>query len=205
MPERLEWLLGTDFRHLSEPIQEEVYYAFYDLVYGTIIYLVKDHQAAEDIIQEAFIKVVTKKPRFENIQGLKAWLRTVARNTTINYFRKNKKFRNHLDVESVYMDKAEPANAFVPSVEQTVEIKLMEEAIIYHLSKLKPAYREMMELRWKHGLSYKEIAEKLDLCENIVKQRLFRIREGIKKMLFREWGGEYQAQDAGKSEISRTV
>lgn len=202
MPERLEWLLGADYHHLSETIQEDVYYAFYDLVYGAIFYLVKDHQAAEDIIQEAFIKVVTKKPEFESVSGMKSWMKTVARNTTINYFRKNKKFRNHLDVERVYMD-IEPIGPMVPSVEQTVEIKMMEEAILSHLSKLKPEYRQLMEMRWKQGLSYKEIAEQLDLCENIVRQRLFRTREGIKKMLYREWGGDYQKRENGASKVSR--
>ncbi|RCX23610.1 RNA polymerase sigma-70 factor (ECF subfamily) [Fontibacillus phaseoli] len=202
MPERLEWLLGADFDNLSVSIQEEVYYAFYDLVYGTIFYLVKDHQAAEDIIQESFIKVVTKKPYFENECVMKSWLKTVARNTTINYFRKNKKFRNHLDIERVYMD-IDPISPNVPSVEQTVEAKMMEEAIHAHLSKLKPEYRQLIELRWKQGLSYKEIAERLNLCENIVRQRLFRTREGIKKMLYREWGGEYQKREDGKSRVSR--
>ncbi|WP_334071182.1 MULTISPECIES: sigma-70 family RNA polymerase sigma factor [Paenibacillus] len=202
MPDRLEWLLGAEFQNLSDTIQEDVYYAFYDLVYGTIYYLVKDHQAAEDIIQEAFIKVVTKKPEFESVSGMKAWLKTVARNTTINYFRKNKKFRNHLDVESVYMD-IEPINLQVPSVEQTVETKMMEEAIHAYLKGLKPEYRLLIELRWKQGLSYREIGERMKLCENIVRQRLFRTREGIKKMLYREWGGDYQEGEHQKSGISR--
>ncbi|GIO83086.1 RNA polymerase subunit sigma-24 [Paenibacillus faecis] len=202
MPERLEWLLGADFQNLSDPIQEDVYYGFYDLVYGTIYYLVKDHQAAEDIIQEAFIKVVTKKPEFESVSGMKAWLKTVARNTTINYFRKNKKFRNHVDVESVYMD-IEPINLQVPSVEQTVETKMMEEAILAYLNGLKPEYRQLIELRWKQGLSYKEIGERMKLCENIVRQRLFRTREGIKKMLYREWGGGYQEGERQQSGVSR--
>jgi len=202
MPERLEWLLGADFQNLSDPIQEDVYYGFYDLVYGTIYYLVKDHQAAEDIIQEAFIKVVTKKPEFESVSGMKAWLKTVARNTTINYFRKNKKFRNHVDVESVYMD-IEPINLQVPSVEQTVETKMMEEAILAYLNGLKPEYRQLIELRWKQGLSYREIGERMKLCENIVRQRLFRTREGIKKMLYREWGGGYQEGERQQSGVSR--
>ena len=33
-----------DFADLSEPIQEEVYYEFYDLVYGQILYVVRDHR-----------------------------------------------------------------------------------------------------------------------------------------------------------------
>ncbi|MNO12443.1 RNA polymerase sigma factor SigM [compost metagenome] len=189
MPERLDWLLAPNFYDLADNVQEEVYYAFYDLVYGTIYYIVKEHQATEDIIQDAFLKVVEKKPAFEHEIAMRAWLKTVARNTTINYLRKNKKYSCQLNTDDVYMN-MDPVQAGVPSVEQIVEIRLMEEAILSHLGGLKPEYRKMVEYRWKMGMSYKEIADQLDLCENIVKQRLFRTREGIKKMLFREWDSD---------------
>ncbi|MNZ62466.1 ECF RNA polymerase sigma factor SigH [compost metagenome] len=201
MPERLDWLLDADFHNLAESVQEEVYYAFYDLVYGAICYVVKDHQTTEDIIQEAFLKVVEKKPRFEHESAMRAWLKTVARNTMINFLRKNKKYSNQLNTDSVYMN-IDPTQYGSTSVEQIVEIKLMEEAIMNHLYTLKPEYKTMVEYRWKLGMSYKEIAEELDLCENIVRQRLFRTREGIKKMLFKEWGGDYLNKPA-QSRISR--
>ena len=187
MSNRLQLLLAADFNEISEPLQEEVYYEFYDLVYGQIMYVLRDHAAVEDIIQESFIKVITNKPVFDNENKLKAWLRVVSKNTTMNYLRKNKKYRNQIDVDRVFISEEE----MVPSstnVEHQVESKMMEESIANYLDQLKPEYRLLIEYRWKHGLTYKEIAELLDTREDIVKQRLFRARESVKKMLYREWG-----------------
>ncbi|RUT35876.1 sigma-70 family RNA polymerase sigma factor [Paenibacillus zeisoli] len=186
MPERLHYLLAANFHDLSEIIQEQIYYDFYDLVYSIIVYIVKDHSAAEDIIQEAFLKVIRKKPTFENEQKMKSWLKVVTRNTAINYLRKSKNYRNHFDSDSVFIN-IEPHNP-EPSVEQTVETKMLEEAIISYLDRLKPEYKLLIEYRWKLGLSYREIADELNTEENVVRQRLYRARESIKKMLNKEWG-----------------
>ncbi|MDQ0087661.1 RNA polymerase sigma-70 factor (ECF subfamily) [Paenibacillus anaericanus] len=201
MPERLEWLLTTNFHDLTDHVQEEVYYAYYDFVYGTIHYIVKDHQITEDIIQESFLKVIHKMPTFDKETIMRAWMKVVARNSTINFLRKNKKFRNHVDIESVYMD-IEPLVSNEPSVERTIEIKMMEESIMKYLHKLKPEYRLLMEYRWKQGMSYKEIAEQLNICEDVVRQRLYRTREGIKKMLFREWGNDHETIRSVESRLS---
>ncbi|KKO55272.1 RNA polymerase subunit sigma-24 [Paenibacillus sp. DMB20] len=184
---RLQLLLAAEYNEISEPLQEEVYYEFYDLVYGQIMYVVREHAAVEDIIQEAFIKVITNKPVFDNESKLKAWLRVVTKNTTMNYLRKNKKYRNQIDVDRVFICEEELV-ASSTNVEHQVESKMMEESIIHYLEQLKPEYRVLIEYRWKHGLSYREIAELLDTREEIVKQRLFRARESVKKMLYREWG-----------------
>lgn len=187
MSNRLQLLLAADFNDLSEPLQEEVYYEFYDLVYGQIMYVLRDHTAVEDIIQESFIKVITNKPTFENENKLKAWLRVVSKNTTMNYLRKNKKYRNQVDVDRVFISEEELVVSST-NVEHQVESKMMEESIVFYLEQLKPEYRQLIEFRWKHGLTYKEIADLLDTREDIVKQRLFRARESVKKMLYREWG-----------------
>lgn len=204
MSERLKWLLAADFYDLAETVQEEIYYAFYDLVYGSVYYIVKDHQTSEDIIQEAFLKVVENKPAFDSEAGMKSWLKVVTRNTAINFLRKSKKYRNHLDTDSVYIE-MDPFINSSGSVEQMVETKLMEEAIIEYLHKLKPEYRLLIEYRWKLGLSYREIAERLQISEDVVRQRLYRTREGIKKMLFKEWGDQIEAKPSPRSRISRGV
>src|SRR5690606_25254613 len=83
-------------------MQKQVYDEFYNLVYGIIIFMVKDHAAAEDIIQEAFMKVVRNKPAFESEKSLIAWLKVVTKNTIYNYLRKNKKHRNEVTDERVF-------------------------------------------------------------------------------------------------------
>ncbi|MFE0600197.1 RNA polymerase sigma factor [Paenibacillus lactis] len=184
---RLQLLLAADFTELSEPIQEEIYYEFYDLVYGQILYVVRDHAAVEDIIQESFIKVITSKPTFDMESKMRGWFRVVAKNSTMNYLRKNKKYRNQVDVERVFINEEEMVVSST-NVEQQVESNMLEEAIVQYLDQLKPEYRLLIECRWKHNMTYKEIADLLDTREEIVKQRLFRARESVKKMLYREWG-----------------
>ncbi|GIP26003.1 RNA polymerase sigma factor RpoE [Paenibacillus sp. J23TS9] len=187
MSNMIRLLATADFSDVSQDLQEEIYYEYYDFAYGMILYIVKDHAATEDIIQESFIKVIRNKPIFENEGKLRAWLKVVTKNTTINYLRKNKNYRNQLDVEGVFMYKEEISKSPI-SVENTVETMLIEESIMEYLQQLKPEYSVLIEYRWKQGLTYKEISNMLDLSEDVVKQRLFRARESIKKMLFKEWG-----------------
>ncbi|MUG65805.1 sigma-70 family RNA polymerase sigma factor [Paenibacillus campinasensis] len=187
MSNRLQLLLAAEFADLSEALQEQIYYEFYDLVYGQILYIVRDHAAAEDIIQESFLKVITSKPEFENESKMRGWLRVVAKNSTMNYLRKNKKYRNQIDVERVFINEEQMVVSSI-NVEQQVESNMLEESIEHYLHQLKPEYRILIEYRWKHGLSYREIGELLGIREDIVKQRLFRARESVKKMLYREWG-----------------
>lgn len=193
MASRLRCLLTSNYLELSKQAQEEVYYAYSDLVHGTVYYMVKDRQATEDIIQEAFLMVILKKPSFDNENSLRAWLKTVARNMAITYLRKNRKHDCSFDSDCALQEIG--ATAWPDdSVEGCVETKLLEETICAYLHHIKPEYRMLLEYRWKQGLSYKEIADRMGLCENLVRQRLYRTREGIKKMLHTEW--EDQKPDA---------
>lgn len=108
MPNRLQCLLSANYSELDEDEQKQVYEAFYEWVYGTIYLIVKDHQATEDIIQEAFLKVMLKKPVFKAEASLRAWLRTVSRNMAITYLRKNKKYRQNLEQTSAIGELAAP-------------------------------------------------------------------------------------------------
>ncbi|NMI05333.1 sigma-70 family RNA polymerase sigma factor [Paenibacillus sp. SZ31] len=191
MANRLQLLLASDFHNLGSALQEEVYYEYYNMVHGLIVYIIKERTAAEDIIQEAFIKIIKNKPIFEDEVKLKAWLKVVTRNTAINYLRKNKNNRNQVDTDSVFID-METMNQTAASVESMVETQMMQESIENYLEQLKPEYRVLVELRWKEGLSYREMAELLDTSEDIVKQRLFRARGSIKKKLHKEWGGSIE-------------
>ncbi|AOZ91013.1 RNA polymerase sigma factor [Paenibacillus crassostreae] len=187
MSNSLELLVATDFSQLSEVLQEKIYYEYYDYVYGMVYYIVKDHAATEDIIQDAFIQIIKKKPIFDNVIKLKAWLKVVTKNSSINYLRKNKKHRNQVDIESVYTYIDEGLQVPI-SVENFVESKMMEDSIQAIVNSLKPEFRVLIEYRWKQGLSYREISELLDISEEVIKQRLFRARENVKKKLHKEWG-----------------
>ncbi|NOU97109.1 sigma-70 family RNA polymerase sigma factor [Paenibacillus sp. LMG 31456] len=181
-------LLTSDIRSLDPMLQEQVYEQFYRLVYPKIMYLVKDHPAAEDIIQDTFINLIRKSPHNVDEGRMIAWLRTVAYNATISYLRKNNKKRNELLSDDVYIENAVSfMSSGIPSIEAEVEAKLMKEAIVHYIHQLKPIYRQVIHMRWVEQLSYKEMAERLDVSEEKIRQTLFRSREAIKRKLQDDW------------------
>ncbi|WP_156289531.1 RNA polymerase sigma factor [Oceanobacillus salinisoli] len=185
MKSKLLFLLNSNFASLNEEIQEEVYRDFYHLFYPLVVYMIKDHSAAEDIVQDAFIKTIYSTPQIESETQLIAWIKVVTKNLTLNYIRKNKKIRNQEDMESVFISEMD---YHAETVESEVEGKILEENIKTSLLEIYPDYRVLIELKWKKQKSNKEIAERLGTTEGAVKQKLHRAREALKNRLKRKWG-----------------
>lgn len=82
-------------------IQEMVYRSFYQFVYRDIRYMVYDHSFTEDIIQDAFLKAITKGPKMRSDTNIPAWIRQLTRNTALDYLRKLKRNRQTLSEPSV--------------------------------------------------------------------------------------------------------
>jgi RNA polymerase sigma-70 factor (ECF subfamily) len=69
----------------------------------------------------------------------------------------------------------------------------MKDAIIRYVNDLMPAYRQIMAMKWLYNMSYKEMAEELELSEGAVRQRLYRARETIRRRLEQDW--DYAARE----------
>jgi RNA polymerase sigma-70 factor (ECF subfamily) len=185
MESKLLLLLNKDFASLNKSSQEEVYRDFYYLVYAIAMYMTKDHAAAEDIVQDAFLKTIYKAPPMENEQQLRAWIKVVTKNLTLNMLRKNKKIRNQEDFESVAISEE---NKYTEPVEKEVEINMLEENINDSLTEINPDYQKLIELKWKKDSSNKDIADQLGTTEGAIKQKLHRARQALKKKLRQKWG-----------------
>jgi len=188
MQSKLLLLLNCNFTALHSELQRDIYAEFYKMVYGAIVYMVKDHAATEDIIQDSFLKVIRNIPTVDTENQFLSWIRVVVKNTTYNYLRKHKKIRNEVDVDSVFINESTDYATDAVTVEKEVELKEMTEVIDKCLFELKPEYRALMELRWKQRLTYKEIAVHLETTEQTVKYKLHRAREAIKKKFLKVWG-----------------
>jgi RNA polymerase sigma-70 factor (ECF subfamily) len=188
MASKLLLLLASNFASLDRSLQKEVYVEFYNLIYAPVIYMVKEHSATEDIIQESFFKTVRKLPAIENETKLKAWIKTVARNDTYHYLRRSKRHRNELSGDSVFMNNESSMATIATAVESEIELKQLTEVIGKCLQELTHEYRILIEMRWKQNCSYKEIAVELGIHEDVVKSRLYRARDAVKKRFLKEWG-----------------
>lgn len=188
MSKHLILLYTNDFYSLSEPLQKEVYREFYSLVYPLVYVIVKDHGATEEIIQDAFLRAITKINQIEQVEKLESWLKTLTKNVALSFLKKWKRQRDELGSEDVFINSSASLGSSELPTEQEVEGKLMKEAITEYMAHLKPEYRKILEMRWIHNFSYKEIAEIVDTTEGSVRQKLFRAREAIKRKLTEDWG-----------------
>jgi len=188
MPRHLILLFATDYHTLSDEQQQEVYKDFYVLMYPMVYFIVKDHGATEDIMQEAFMRSISKSNQLQDWDKMDGWLRKLTRNVTLNFLHKIKRNRDELEKDELIWEReiGVTSNIYTP-LEQEVELKFMEESIIHYLADLKPEYRQIFEMRWLHYMSYKEMATELSVSESIIKQRLFRAREAIKHKIDGDW------------------
>ncbi|MBP1993366.1 RNA polymerase sigma factor [Paenibacillus eucommiae] len=189
MSKYLITLFTNDFYTLDKGIQEQIYQEYYLLVYPTIYFILRDHAGVEDIIQESFLRAVSKAPTLKEKDKYESWLKKLTRNVTLNHLRKHKRNRNELEEGGVFIIKesAPVAEKSVP-LEKEVELKIMREAIVEYINQLSPSYRQIIAMKWIHNLSYKDMASELGVSEGVIRQRLYRARDAIKQKLLEEWG-----------------
>lgn len=142
---------------------------FYNHLKNYLTGKIKNNELAEDIVQEVMLKVVTAHQKNLKIQNLKAWLYQIARNTLIDYYRKNanviQENKNHLK-DSLYCLQEEP---FSPI-----------DYLIPMINLLPEKYSIPLMLSDIDNKSQLEIAKKLNLSHTATKMRIQRAR----KMLY---------------------
>jgi len=155
-----------------------------DTIFFMLLKMVNNKSDAEDLTIEAFGKAFKNIHQYTPNFAFSTWLFKIATNNCIDYLRKRKADLISLDVEnensehdSIIVDIGvlDPEEKMI----QKQKTKLMRTIV----AKLKPRYRQLIELRYFDELSYEEIAEKLDLPIGTVKAQLFRARELLYNVL----------------------
>lgn len=139
--------------------------------------LVGDADAAEELTQDTFVKLFTKKPHYKPIASFRTWLYTIAKNSALRYLKKQKK-QMPLSYEDAVLI---PDDALTPEEQYFAD----EQKINVHtvLGKLKPEYREILWLTYFEGLSNKESALLLGKKVHSIESLVSRARAALKKQL----------------------
>lgn len=144
-----------------------------DSLHALALKLTRDRAAAEDLVQDTYVKVVRFWPSFRRGSNLKAWLFTILRNT----FRNDRRSagRQPVDVDTDVLDRLP-----LPSLDDDPEHRLiratMDADLHAALQALPEAYRETVWLRDVEDCSYQQIAGILDVPVGTVMSRLSRGR-----------------------------
>jgi RNA polymerase sigma-70 factor (ECF subfamily) len=155
------------------------------------------HDDAEDLTQEIFLKVFKSLDKFNQDADFSTWLSSVARNYCIDHYRASKREREVLVDDLVAFDLA-PASFGNPH--RVLEERDRRSFLRKGLELLPGKLREAVILRDLQGLSYQEMADRLQLPEGTVKSRINRGREELGRLLLR---AQQPARD-GRGQARRT-
>lgn len=143
------------------------------------LYYVKDPEVAEEIVQDLFFKLWSKKDELNINSSSKSYLYISLRNHTLNYL-------NRLKIEDKYNEYLE-FHKNQEAENQTIRLEEddMERILQHALSLLPEKRREIFELSRFGDLKYSEIAEKLNLSVKTVEAQMSKALEQMRKSLSR--------------------
>ncbi len=163
------------YGYLVEQYKERAYYS--------ALGIVRSHDAALDLSQDAFVRAYRHINRFDTTKKFFTWYYQILRNLCLNFIRDKKRHaRSFSEVDENQIkrltDEHEDASALVEQNE-------LKEALWAAMNDLKPKEREIITLKDFQDLPYKEIAEILDIPIGTVMSRLFNARQALKAKLER--------------------
>lgn len=157
---------------------EQLYQLYLLPVYRYILLRLGEPKAAEDVCQQVFLKVWLNIGRFRlTLSDPLAYFFTVARNTLIDHLRKNISLSLDQLAETGY------APGHTPDLGAEVDAKDTRAKLLKALSKLKPEYREVINLRFFGGLSSEQAGKVLRKSPEAVRQMQHRAISQLKNEL----------------------
>jgi RNA polymerase sigma-70 factor (ECF subfamily) len=140
----------------------------------------QDDDEAEDVTIKTFARAFDRIETYNNKYQFKTWLITISNNLFIDETRKKK-------TETVSINKKQHEAMRITDEEPSPADQLINEQNLAQLKsfikRLKPHYQEVINLRYFHDLSYKEISEEINEPLNNVKVKLLRARKLLSEII----------------------
>lgn len=164
---------------------EELIKDYKKMAYNIALRVLRNKEDAEDISQEALIKVFKNISSFNMKSSFKVWLYRIVMNTCFDFKRKKNIVTYSID-KPLENDENEimheiPDNTYNPDI--VIQNELESQMLYDSIDSLDEDFRIVIVLRDIQGLSYRDIASVLSCNEGTVKSRLNRARNKLKEII----------------------
>ncbi len=157
---------------------EETMLPHMDAAHNLAKWLLRNEEDAQDVVQEAYLRAFKSFSGFHGSNG-RAWLLTIVRNTSYTLLKKNRA----VDLTTTFDEEIHTAGHEPVSPATILEHSENAELIKEAMDELPVEFREILTLRHQEGLSYKEIADIMQIPPGTVMSRLARARGKLKEYL----------------------
>lgn len=149
---------------------------FWNEVYGFMLKRTTNETDTDDIVIETFAKAFDKIASYNPEFGFNTWLIAIAKNVHIDILRK-KKSSLFIEITDEDNDRAFNVVDETPSIEDEIITEQNLSQLLNHIKTLKPAYQEVIQLRYFQEMSYQDMAEQLEEPLNNIKIKLLRAKK----------------------------
>jgi RNA polymerase sigma factor (sigma-70 family) len=154
--------------------QKYLYDKFSRKMMGVCLRYCDNEDEAQDILQNGFISVFEHIESFKGTGALEGWIKKIMVNTALTSIRKNKKFRQNIELGEVEF--------MLPSSNQTNE-NIKTKDLLMMIQSLPHGSRTIFNLHAIEGYSHVEIANMLNISEGTSKSQYSRARTHLQKII----------------------
>jgi len=151
--------------------------------------VVSDYHLAMDVVQEAFVKVLSGIGNLEEPERFRGWLRNIVRTTAIDVLRRRKVAGRTGEALPGQDEDTAPLPAPDLQPDDVLAQAELREQVRAEIAALPESQREVVMLKYLEGLSYEEIAKLTGLTISTIESRLFRARKALQGRLVQRFGG----------------
>ncbi len=160
---------------------EKIYIKYKKIAYWTAYGILKDSHEAEDVVQDAIIRISALIHKIDEVEcnKTKALFVIIIRNLSINIYNKRK------NMENTYYEDIE-----IVSTDLTLDEKMINldktKWMLDMLTKINPSYADIISLKYYYDYSDLDISKSIGISEGNVRVRLYRARLAIKQIIEKE-------------------
>ena len=152
--------------------QKLLYERYSPKMFGVCRRYVRSKEDAEDVLVNAFFKVLTRLHQFKNKGSFEGWIRRIVVNESLMFLRKRHNF--NLSIQAEHLD---------IQTDMSIENELAAQDIMVLLNQLPDGYRTVFNLFVVEGYKHREIAEQLGISINTSKSQLILAKKRLKSLL----------------------
>ena len=169
-----EKLLVSELKNGNEKAFRQLFDLYYQDIYGYSISILKSKEAAEENVQDVFMKVWQNRETLNIDQSFKAFIFTIARNQAFNFL--NKAANEAILKEAIFYESQKSHDYGDYSIREEDCKKLRKEA----MKQLPPKRKQIFKMSRKKGMSYEEISQELGISINTVRNQMSKALESMR-------------------------
>lgn len=144
----------------------EIYRRYWSVLWAHALKMVRNEDDARDLIQELFVGLWEKSDQLNPEANLAGYLYTILRNRILDLIEQQKVRAGHLESLARFGTRSQR------TVLETITEREFMQALSHEVAQLPAKMRRIFELRTKEHLSYREIAEHLEISDKTVKKQI---------------------------------